>query len=564
VKRERAPKALPAREHEDQRRRVEEAEDALRALKSGEADAVLVETGGERVFTLEPVEKPYRLLVTQIQYPAAILNVDGAIISCNRLFADLLLRPLHTLVNEPMQRLVTPEARPALETLLRDGMAADAEGEVALKRADGASVPAYLGVRALHEGALGPCLIVTDLTELRHYQELIRTQDALRASEARLLEANRKKDEFVATLAHELRNPLAPMRSAVEILKAGGASQQEREWASAVLDRQVQQMARLLEDLLDVSRLSRNRLALRAEAVELTAVLDAALETSRPAIEAGGHELILALPPEPLRLNGDPARLAQVFANLLNNAAKYTETSGRIRLTAERQGDDVVVSVADSGIGISAEVLPHVFEIFSQAKPALERSQGGLGIGLSLVKGLADLHGGSVEARSEGPGRGSEFVVRLPLCDAPARQASQTHTAEPVPTAKYSILIADDNQDSADGMAMNLKRMGNDSSTAYDGEQAVQAAEALRPDVVLLDLGMPKLNGYDACRRIREQPWGKRMFLVALTGWGQEDDVRRTEEAGFDRHVVKPVDPAVLNKLLSSLVAEKRSQPAKR
>jgi len=673
-------------ENEDLRRRLEEAEDALRALRAGEADAVLVEAGGEQVFTLELADKPYWLLVAQMPHPAATLTADGTIIACNRRFADLLFRPLHSLLGKPIHGFVAPDGRPVLEALLRDGLAAEVQGEVPLQRADGTPVPAYLGVSALREGALGLCLMVTDLTEQRHYQELQRTQEALRASEERLdlaqragrigtfewnirtgavswsatqeelyglptggfggryedwkqavhpddrdraeadrrravaerteldtefrivrpdgetrwiaskgkvfyagdgeplrmlggsldvterkrteeelRDADRKKDEFLATLAHELRNPLAPMRNALQILKAKGPPHPELEWARGVLDRQAQLMARLLEDLLDVSRISRNRLELRPERVELADVVDAALETTRPIIEAGSHELILTLPPEPIHLEADPVRLAQVFANLLNNAAKYTEEGGRIRLTAERQGSDVIVSVKDSGIGIAAEMLPRIFEIFSQAKPALVRSQGGLGIGLSLVKGLVELHGGSIEARSDGPGRGCEFVVRLPVAaETPAREPARPSDEAQEPAAKWRILIVDDNQDSADSLAMLLEIMGNEVRTAYDGEQAVEAAEAIRPDVVLLDIGMPKLNGYDACRRIREQPWGKGMFLIALTGWGQEEDRRRTEEAGFDRHMVKPADAAVLMKLVASLSSEHGGQLTKR
>ncbi len=381
-------------------------------------------------------------------------------------------------------------------------------------------------------------------------------------TEAALKEADRRKDVFLATLAHELRNPLAPIRNALQILMAKGPPDPELQWARGVIDRQVQQMARLLEDLLDVSRISQNKLELRKERVELAAVVEAALETSRPLIEAGGHEFTVTLPPEPIHLEADPVRLAQVFANLLNNAAKYTEEGGRIWLAAERQGSEVAVSVKDTGIGITPKMLPRVFEVFTQSKRALVRSQGGLGIGLSLVKGLVELHGGSIEARSDGPGQGSEFVVRLPvagekLVQEPARAGEDE---QPKPVTKCRILIADDNRDSADSLAMLLKIKGYEVGTAYDGEQAVEAAEALRPDVALLDIGMPNLNGYDACRRIREQPWGQGMFLIALTGWGQEEDRRRTEEAGFDQHMVKPVDPAALMKLLASLSAKQGGQ----
>jgi PAS domain S-box-containing protein len=674
-------------ENEDLRRRLEEVEDALRALRAGEADAILVEVEREKVFTLESADKPYWLLVAQMPQPAATLTGDGTIISCNRRFADLLVRPLPSLLGKPIHDFVSPDGRPALEALLRDGLGAEVQGEVPLQRPDGTLVPLYLGVNALREGALGLCLMVTDRTEQRHYQELQCTQEALRASEERLdlaqragrigtfewnirtgavswsatkeelyglpaggfggryedwkqavhpddrdraeadrsravsgrtmldtefrivrpdgetrwiaskgkvfyaadgeplrmlgvslditerkqaeeelRDADRKKDEFLATLAHELRNPLAPIRNAVQILNAKGSIHPDLRRARAVLDRQVQLMARLLEDLLDVSRISRNRLELRMERVELAAVLDGALETSRPVIEAASHELTLTLPPEPIHLEADPVRLAQVFANLLNNAAKYTDEGGRIRLTAERQGSHAIVSVRDSGIGIAAEVLPNIFEIFSQAKLASVRSQDGLGIGLSLVKGLVGLHGGSVEARSDGPGRGSEFVVRLPVAaEAPVHEPARPHADDRQPPAtRWRILIVDDNQDSADSLAMLLQIMGNEVGTAYDGEQAVEAAEAIRPDVALLDIGMPKLNGYDTCRRMREQPWGKGMFLIALTGWGRAEDRRRADEAGFNLHMVKPVDPDVLMKLLASWSREHGGRLSKR
>ncbi len=373
-------------------------------------------------------------------------------------------------------------------------------------------------------------------------------------AEAALREADRRKDEFLATLAHELRNPLAPIRNAIQVLQAKGPPDPELQWGRDVIDRQVRVMARLLEDLLDMSRISRNSLELRKDRVRLDDVVEAAVETSRPLIEAGRHELTITLPPEPVYLEADPVRLAQVFANLLNNAAKYTEDGGRIWLTATRQEDSVTVSIRDTGIGIFPEMLPSIFGIFTQAKRALPRSQGGLGIGLSLVKGLVELHGGGIEARSDGPGRGSEFVVRLAaLPAAPAPEPVRPVGDEGRKSAATRrILIVDDNRDSADSLAKLLKIMGNEVSTAYDGVQAVEAAEALRPDVVLLDLGMPGMDGFEVCRRIRGQSWGQGMFLVALTGWGQDEDHRRTEEAGFDRHLVKPVDHAALADLLAS------------
>jgi signal transduction histidine kinase/ActR/RegA family two-component response regulator len=543
-------------ENQELRRRVEEAEEALRALSAGEVDAILIDAG--RVFTLDQAEKPYWLLVAQVPHPAATLTAKGTIISCNHRFADLLLQPLQALPGKPIQDFVADAGRTVLESLLRDGLAAEVQGEVMLQVAGGAPQAAYLGVRPLREGIHGECLMLTDLSERQHYQELKRTQEALRASEEELRSADRKKDAFLATLAHELRNPLAPIRNAAQILKAKGPLQPELEWGRAVIDRQAELMARLLDDLLDVSRISLKKVELRTEPVELASVCEAALETSRPLIEAGGHELSVSLPAEPILLEADPLRLAQVLSNLLNNAAKYTHDGGRIWLGAERQGAEVVVLVRDSGIGIDAEALPSVFEIFSQAKPTLARGHSGLGIGLSLVKGLVELHGGSVEARSDGPGRGSEFLVRLPVAARTAgREPARPREDEEPPATGSRILIVDDNRDGADSLAMLLEIMGNRVRTAYDGEQALEATEAMRPEVVLLDLGMPKLSGYDVCRRIREQPWGRDVVLIALTGWGQEADRRRTEAAGFDRHMVKPVHPADLMRLLASFLQER-------
>jgi CheY-like chemotaxis protein len=315
-------------------------------------------------------------------------------------------------------------------------------------------------------------------------------------------------------------------------------------------------MVRLIDDLLDVSRITRGKLQLRKERVELASVVRSAVEGSRPLVETSGHQLTITLPPEPVSLDADPTRLAQVLGNLLTNAAKYTDRGGHICLRAERCGGEVAVSVRDSGIGIAAEHLPRVFEMFAQAAPALERSQGGLGIGLSLVKGLVEMHGGRVEARSEGTGKGSEFVVRLPIsCGPPAPESPHPGGEGTTPRPARRILVADDNRDAADSLAMMLRLYGHEVHAVHDGQEAVEAAEWFRPDVALLDIGMPKLNGYDACRRIRAQPWGQGILLVATTGWGQEEDKRRAMEVGFDRHLTKPVAHADLEKLLAGVAA---------
>ena len=366
-----------------------------------------------------------------------------------------------------------------------------------------------------------------------------------------LLEEARRKDEFLATLAHELRNPLAPIRNGLHILRIANGHAEAEEKARAMIERQVQQMVRLIDDLLDLSRISRGKVELRRERVDLATVVNSAVETSRPLIEESDHQLDLRLPAEPVFVDADLTRLAQVVANLLNNAAKYTEKGGRIELTAGRDGAWATLSVRDNGVGIPAPMLPRVFEMFTQVDRSLDRSQGGLGIGLSIVKRLAEMHGGTVEARSEGHGQGSEFVVRLPALPPATEAGRGPETADGSGAAARRILVADDNEDSAASLAMMLTLMGNEVHTAHDGVEAVEATAAFRPDVILLDIGMPRMNGYEACRAIREQPWGKDIVLFALTGWGQEEDKRRSREAGFDDHLVKPVEPATLVRKLA-------------
>ena len=385
-----------------------------------------------------------------------------------------------------------------------------------------------------------------------------------RQAEQALRDADRKKDHFIALLAHELRNPLAPIRNAVNVLRQSGQAESQIAWCRDVIDRQVAQMSRLLEDLLDVSRMARGRFALRREPLLLDAVVEQAIEVARPVIEAAGHTLTVTMPEQAIGIEGDMTRLAQVFSNLLINAAKYTQPGGRIGLSSGIEGQEVVVRVSDNGIGIAAEQLPDIFEMFGQAEPELDRSKGGLGIGLWLARGFVEMHGGRIGARSEGIGQGSEFMVRLPafadMQHATPLALPETNTmAAPTAFHQRRVLIADDLRDSADSLAMLLASMGYEVHVAYDGEQALQAVEALRPEVVLLDLGMPKMSGFDVCRRIRKLPLGSTMTLIAQSGWGQEADRRRTLEAGFDHHLVKPIDPDALGALLRSLTIAGRA-----
>jgi CheY-like chemotaxis protein len=314
-------------------------------------------------------------------------------------------------------------------------------------------------------------------------------------------------------------------------------------------------MVRLIDDLLDVSRISRNKLDIRKQRVELASVVESAVESSRPLIQQCGHELTIRLPPEPVALDADPVRLAQVFLNLLNNAAKYTKPGGHIWLTADREGSDALVSVRDNGIGIPGDMLPRIFDMFTQVDRSLEQSQGGLGIGLTLVRRLVDLHDGTIEARSGGPDQGSEFVVRLPLIPPPLEPSPASDGPRAAALSGSRILVVDDNKDSADSLGMLLRLKANEIRTAYDGIEAVKVVETFRPQLVLLDIGLPKLNGYEVARHIRQQSWGRDVILVALTGWGQDEDRRRSQEAGFDFHIVKPVELSALEKLLAGLRA---------
>jgi PAS domain S-box-containing protein len=369
-----------------------------------------------------------------------------------------------------------------------------------------------------------------------------------------LHDADRRKDEFLATLAHELRNPLAPIRTGLQILRLA-KEPPARERAREMMERQLGQMVRLVDDLLDISRITRNKLELRKARISLASAVENAVETARPLIDSRGHSLAVTLPSQAVYLDADLTRLAQVFWNLLNNAAKYTDPGGRIELSADCRDEEVVVAVRDNGIGIPAGAIPNLFTLFAQVDRSLERSQGGLGIGLALVKGLVEMHGGSVTVQSAGVGRGSEFVVRLPLARGTPRGEAAPNGQVNNDQGKRRILIVDDNRDATASLAMLLELQGHDTRTAHDGLEALDVAAAFLPEVVLLDIGMPKLNGYDAARRIRQEPWGREMVLVACTGWGQEEDRRRSLEAGFNTHLTKPVDPAALGKLLAGLLS---------
>ncbi len=385
--------------------------------------------------------------------------------------------------------------------------------------------------------------IAEDVTERKKVEEALR-------------EADRRKDEFLAMLAHELRNPLAPVRSALQVLKRAGTDLAIAERARETMERQVEYMVRLVDDLLDVSRIMRGKIELRREPVELATALARAVETCQPAIDAEGHELTVCLSAEPLWLDGDLVRLGQVIGNLLHNAAKYTERGGQIWLVGERRGDHALVRVRDTGIGIAPEMLPKIFEMFMQADRRTKNAQGGMGIGLTLVRSLVEMHGGVVEAHSEGLGQGSEFVVVLPVLSGiggKGGRAERVDTSQDERPSPRRILVVDDNAPAAETLAMVLRLEGHDVMVAHDGRSALAQAAAAPPEIALMDLGMPRMDGCELARLFRLSPALQNVLLVALTGWGQEEDRRRTKEAGFDLHLVKPVELDVLTRLFADL-----------
>ncbi|QDV75710.1 PAS domain S-box protein [Botrimarina mediterranea] len=378
---------------------------------------------------------------------------------------------------------------------------------------------------------------------------------AVAVENARLLEslqqADRRKDEFLATLAHELRNPLAPIRMGLEVMKMGGLQASEIEDIREMMERQTKQLIALVDDLLDVSRITSGKFELRKCRVALADIVQSALEASTPFIDEAGHNLAVAVPDMPILLEADPHRLAQVISNLLNNAVNYTPEGGEIRLSASHQTDTVAIVVADNGIGIPLEMQQHVFEIFAQLDRPLEKGYVGLGIGLTLVKRLVEMHDGTVEVHSDGAGKGSTFTVRLPIVNADELQRRPIEfSSDQASTKKRRVLIVDDNKAAADMLGLVVKMLGCDIRTAYDGQEAVEVAAEYLPEVIVMDIGMPKMNGYEAASHIRRTPWGKDILLVALTGWGQEEDRLRTREAGFDHHLVKPADPDALQQVL--------------
>ena len=546
--------------------RLAEAEALLAAIRDGEVDPLVV---GDDVFTLDSANAATNRMrgnvLAQMEDAVVVVNADDRLTYINpaaerqygldasaalgRHRAELYDLRWHSeeeRADSAAALRATGAWRGRVVHVKRNGDVIDAESSVTLLRD--------------RDGADAGCLsVVRDVSE-REAAERER-----RAADQALREADRRKDVFLATLAHELRNPLAPIGNSLAVLRLS-ADPAVHAKAYGVIERQLAQLVHLVDDLLDVGRITQGKLELRRARVELAQIVRAGIETSRPLIDAGGHLLVVSGDlGDAIAVDADLTRMTQVVANLLNNAAKFTPFGGRIEISTAREGAQAVISVADTGIGMAAELLPEVFEMFAQRQRSVDRAHGGLGIGLALVKRLVEMHDGTVEAQSEGAGRGSRFVVRLTALPAT--------TAEPAVGAKAGtgvaghdacVLIVDDNRDSADSMATLIGMLGFRTSVAYDGDEALRIAADLRPDVVLMDLGMPRMSGHEVARRLRAQSWAASILLIALSGWGQDEDRRRTAEAGFDHHLVKPLDLDALTLLLAAAQPAWAAKPAER
>jgi PAS domain S-box-containing protein len=496
---------------------------------------------------LSKSEKLYRAIGESIDYGVWVCDAEGRNTYASEPFLRLLGLTQQQCSDVGWMNLLHPDDMPATiqawrecvrtgGNWYRDHRFRGADGEYHAVLAKG------VAIRDDNGNIAGWAGINLDISRLKH------TENALR-------EADRRKDEFLATLAHELRNPLAPIRNAAKLLEAPGADERQRQWGRDVIARQVQRMALLLDDLLDVSRITSGRLQLRKEAVDLASLVASAVETARPLIDSKQHVMEIELPAEPVELVVDPLRLSQALSNLLTNAAKYTDPGGHIRLVASLDAGDLRVSVSDTGIGLNADAIPKLFEMFSQVVSAVDRAEGGLGIGLALVKGLVALHGGSVEAASGGPGHGSMFTIRLPRTGVVSqkRQPYAASSAYRAPTGpRCKVLVADDNADAAQTLALILKMSGYDVHLAISGREALDVARREQPDAMFLDIGMPDMSGYEVAASVRREPWGAGALLVAVTGWGQPNDKQQAKAAGFNHHLTKPVDLEHVEQLLAA------------
>lgn len=650
------------------RAELEVSQETLRAIRSGEVDALIVDGQDEsKVLTLGPAEQTYQLIVNQVLHPTALLAPDGRILQTNASFARLAQKDQAVLHDMHIQQLIYPTSQKSLETLLDEGARREIERDLILKSGEGLRVPVCFSVRPLKENPTGLCLLLTDLTVERLRDKIIseellaqsvleqvadavivcdadgrivrasqavedllgadpmfayfddvmalntlgengvwdalsfqaivgtpdmRAREVVFASDTRqahlllsagflydtsgglrgavitltditdrkrveqaLELADRRKNEFLAILAHELRNPLAPISNSISILSMNLPAEVQSQ-ALQMMDRQVKQMVRLVDDLMDVARITRGKIELKLEPLSLAEVLKTAIETSEPQIAQFQHRLAVTLPEAGARVQGDFTRLTQVFANLLNNAAKYTESGGDITVATTFAGAEATVTITDTGLGIRPEMLERIFDMFAQVDDSLERAHGGLGVGLTLVRNLVDMHGGRISASSAGLGKGSTFSVTLPLLSAAEPTGPQDEPeAQAAPAGALRVLIVEDNEALAKTTGWLVEALGYDYRLAHNGKDAVDIAAEYRPQVVMMDIGLPGMNGYDLCRLMRAEPHLADTIFIAQTGWGQSEHRQMAQEAGFHHHMVKPIDFAKLQETLADIKA---------
>jgi PAS domain S-box-containing protein len=538
------------------RAELDEARAVLEAIRHGDIDALLVAGPEEsQVFTLEGAEHPYRIMVESMSDGAATLVADGTLAYANARLAVLLGVPLERLLGQRFVDFIVPLEHERFEMACAAARDEQRVEEFEIDIAEGDMLPARIALSPLRrsphlpEAIPGLCLVVTDLTESQRNSELALAISKREAAEAELRLAVRQKDAFLAMLAHELRNPLAPIRHAAELLTRSVGNDAKAQNLLAIITRQTDQLIRLVDDLLDVARIAQSRIVLKKEPLEIGSLVDQALETVQPIVGERGHQLRVNKPSTPLYVHGDRARLAQSLSNLLHNAAKYTDPGGAITVAVTAAAEQLELEVRDTGIGITEYLLPQVFDLFVQSEQTLDRAQGGLGIGLSIVKGLIEMHGGTVKAASAGAGCGSTFTIRLPRITPPAEVLEQQSRSGS--SVRRRVLVVDDNVDAADSLALLLKSDGHEAATAYSANSALEAVERLRPEIVLLDVGLPQRDGYEIARLLRASNTVPGMRLIALTGYGQEEDRERARAAGFDEHLLKPANMDALRQLLT-------------
>lgn len=537
--------------------RLKDPDEVIRAIHQGEIDALVVQHHGqEQIYSLQTFDAVYRTVVEEcFPYGVWLTEPDGRILYVSPSFLNLLGVELQQMRDRGQFHFLADEIRAELERKWQNARSAgevfNAEYKIPLGDGSEKTIWTHGLLVQTPDGLHRWVGVNIDITERVQAQEELRHQaDALR-------DADRQKDEFLALLGHELRNPLAPLRNALHVLLQPALDKTVMHEVKEMMEKQVSHLSRLVDDLLDVARISQGKIELLKERVDLAAAVKNAVASVRPLIDARNHRLTVLLPEEPIAVEADPTRLEQILVNLLNNAAKYTKPGGEISLSTVAEGNDAVIRIRDNGVGIPPELLPKIFNLFAQAETSLDRSQGGLGIGLTLVKKLVELHGGAVSASSAGQGRGSEFVVRLAALPAAAGRPESAKADGTLVGKQMRVLVVDDSADTANTLKLFLELAGHEVRTVYDGPAALVAFHTFQPDVVLLDLGLPGMDGYDVARQLRRQLRSKSPLLVAVSGYGQDDDKRRSHEAGFDLHLTKPADPRKLISIIASAAARK-------